>query len=312
MPIVSANAYLGYRAIKKGLDEGADIIICGRVADASPVIGAAAWWHQWTPSDYDQLAGALIAGHLIECSTYITGANFSGSYKYAVKDLMNLGLPIVEIAADGESVVTKHPRLNGIVTADTVKCQLLYELQGNIYLNSDVKADIANVKVVDEAKDRVHVSGVKGYPPPATTKLAVFYRGGYQCEMLINATGYATSWKFDYQEAQLRTKLEEWGLLDKIDVLDFQRVGLPMENPDSQLASTTYLRIFAQAKYVAVLGRLLEAWVFNGMAHFAGMVHALVLHPASLTFDRNALLLGHAHCDSKVLSWLLSGHYPAV
>src|ERR1700761_7382948 len=82
MPIICANAYLGYRAIKRGLDEGADIVICGRVADASPVIGAAAWWHQWSETDFDQLAGSLIAGHLIECSTYITGANFAGSYKY--------------------------------------------------------------------------------------------------------------------------------------------------------------------------------------------------------------------------------------
>ncbi|EMD91411.1 hypothetical protein COCC4DRAFT_188618 [Bipolaris maydis ATCC 48331] len=271
MPIVCANAYLGYRAIKKGLDEGADIVICGRVADASPVIAAAAWWHQWDTTNYDELAGALIAGHLIECSTYVTGANFAGAYKYQVKDLMNLGLPIVEILANGECVMTKHEALNGIMTADTVKCQLLYELQGNIYLNSDVKADINHIKVVQEAKERVHVSGVKGYPPPPTTKLAVFYRGGYQCEMVMNATGYATDWKYDYQEAQIRSKLEEWDLTKHFDILDFQRVGRPMENPDCQLASTTYLRIFAQAKDAGTLGKLLQAWMYNGMAHFAGM-----------------------------------------
>lgn len=270
MPIVCANAYLGYRAIKKGLDEGADIIICGRVADASPVIGAAAWWHGWSETDYDQLAGSLIGGHLIECSTYVTGANFAGAFRYPVKDLLNLGLPIVEITSDGECIVTKHEALNGIVTADTVKCQLLYELQGNIYLNSDVKADITHIKVVDESKNRVHVSGVRGYPPPATTKLAVFYHGGYQCEMLLNATGYATDHKWDYQEAQVRSKLKEWGVMDKIDVLDFQRVGTPKENPDSQLSSTTYMRIFVQAKDAAIAGKVGAAWLFNGMAHFAG------------------------------------------
>lgn len=182
MPIVSANAYLGIRAIQKGLDGGADIIICGRVADASPVIAAAAWWHSWKETDYDELAGALIAGHLIECSTYITGANFAGFHQYETGDLLNLGLPIVEVEATGECVVTKHEALNGYVTSDTVKCQLLYELQGNIYLNSDVKADMKGIRIEDEkgAKNRVRVTGVKGYPPPPTTKLAVFYRGGWQ------------------------------------------------------------------------------------------------------------------------------------
>lgn len=270
MPVVCANAYLGYRAIKRGLDEGADIVICGRVSDASPVIGAAAWWHGWATDDFDQLAGCLVAGHLIECSTYVTGANFAGSYKYPVKDLMDLAPPIVEVAADGACVVTKHEALNGIVTADTVKCQILYELQGNIYLNSDVKADLAAVEVHQEGENRVRVSGVRGRAPPPTTKLAVFYRGGYQCETLFNASGYATAWKWDYQEMQLRSKLEERGILAKLDVLDFQRVGVPMENPDSQLSSTTYMRIFAQARDLDVLRQFTEVRVSLGMQHFAG------------------------------------------
>jgi hypothetical protein len=272
MPVVTANAYLGYRAIKRGLDAGADIIICGRVADASPVIGAAAWWHGWPEDEFDALAGALVAGHLIECSTYVTGANFAGFYKYEVKDLLNLCLPIVEIEHSGQSTVTKHEALYGIVTTDTVKCQLLYELQGNIYLNSDVKADLTAVRIVQDGPNRVRVSGIKGYPPPPTTKLAVFYRAGYQCEGTFNATGYATNKKWDLQEAQIRSKLEEWGDLDRFDVLDIQRVGVAKENPDSQLASTTYARLFAQARDAATLRKLGLAWMFNGMAHFAGTI----------------------------------------
>lgn len=271
MPLVSANAYLGYRAIKQGLDDGADVIICGRVADASPVIAAAAWWHQWSEEDYDELAGALIAGHLIECSTYGTGANFSGFYKYETKDLLDLAFPITEIAANGESVSTKHESENGFVTADIIKCQLLYELQGNIYLNSDVKADITHIKIVEEGKDRVHVSGVKGYPPPPTTKLAIFYRAGYQCEMVFNASGYAIDKKYDLQQMQLESKLQEWGILQDFDILDFQRVGVPQENPQSQLQSTTYMRVFAQAKKQETLYQLLKAFGWNGMAHYAGM-----------------------------------------
>ena len=268
--IVSANAYLGIRAIRRGLEEGADIIICGRVADASPVMGAAAWWHGWPDSAYDELAGSLIAGHLIECSTYVTGANFAGFYGYDINHLLNLGLPIVEIDSKGECTITKHEALPGIVTEDTVRCQLLYELQGNMYLNSDVKADITHIQVKEESKNRVRVRGVKGYPPPPTTKLAVFYHGGFQCEVTINATGYATAKKYELQEAQIRSKLREWGLLEQFDALDFQRIGVPAENPRCQLESTTSLRIFAQAKDAATLGKLVQAWMYNGMAHFAG------------------------------------------
>lgn len=281
MPIVSANAYLGMRSIKKGLEEGADIVICGRVADASPVIGAAAWWHGWKESiDFDALAGALIAGHLIECSTYITGANYAGFFRHEIDELLNLGLPIAEVEADGECVITKHEALNGFVNSDTVKCQLLYELQGTICLNSDVKADIKHIRVEEESKDRVRVSGVKGYPPPSTTKLAVFYNSGYQCELLLNATGYATQKKFELQEAQLRRKLKEWAVLDKFDLLDFQWVGRPASNPQSQLASTTYLRIFAQSRERDVVAKVLPAWAYNAMQHFAGLHSSLDLRTA--------------------------------
>lgn len=182
MPLVSANAYLGMRAIKRGLQEGADIIICGRVADASPVVGAAAWWHGWDDANFDALAGALVAGHIIECSSYVTGSNFAGFASYLVDELVNFALPIVEIERTGESVVTKHqhPDWNGFVTNDTFKCQLRYELQGTMYLNSDVKADLTQIAVRQKSKDRVRVSGVKGHSPPLTTKLAIFYKAGYK------------------------------------------------------------------------------------------------------------------------------------
>ncbi|RFU79682.1 duf1446 domain-containing protein [Trichoderma arundinaceum] len=268
MPILAANAYLGYRAIKKGLDEGADILICGRVSDASPVIGAAAWWYNWSEEDLDQLAGSLVAGHLIECSTYVTGGNFAGAYRHPPSDFLRLGAGIAEILPSGECIITKHDSLNGFVTPDTVKCQFLYELQGNIYLNSDVKADISKIIIAKESKNRVRVSGVKGHLPPPTTKLAIFYKGGYQCEHLVNACGYATDHKWDMQELQLKDTLQEWGILDKLDVLEFQRIGTPMKDPDSQFASTTYMRIFAQSKDKDVLSRMHKAWHYQFMSHF--------------------------------------------
>lgn len=274
MPIVCANAYLGYRAIQKGLDEGADIILCGRVADASPVIGAAAWWHGWKEDNFDACR-CPCWGAFDRVFDLCDGSQFAGFFKYEIQELLNLGLPIVEIDSRGHNVVTKHDALNGIVTEDTVKCQLLYELQGTIYLNSDVKADLSGICITEQSKNRVHVSGIKGYPPPDTTKLAVFYRGGWQNELLFNASGYATEKKWDLQEAQLRAKLEEWGLTSQFDVLDFQRVGTPKENPDSQLSSTSYMRVFAQSKDPNILRQLLAAWLFNGMAHFAGKTSLL-------------------------------------
>lgn len=118
------------------------------------VIGAAWYWHSWRDTDYDELAGALIAGHLIECSGYVTGSNFAGFYEYPLEDLYDITFGIAEIEKDGTCVITKHDAKNGFVNEDTVKCQFLYELQGNVYLNSDVKAILDEVQVRQESKNR--------------------------------------------------------------------------------------------------------------------------------------------------------------
>jgi hypothetical protein len=111
-------------------------------------------WYSWKDTDYDQLAGALIAGHLIECSGYVTGSNFAGFYEYPLDDLYDITFGIAEVSNDGTCVVTKHDAKNGFVNEDTVKCQFLYELQGNVYLNSDVKAILDGVRVEAESNNR--------------------------------------------------------------------------------------------------------------------------------------------------------------
>lgn len=123
--IVSANAYLGAHAIYEALRNGADIIICGRVSDASPVIACAWYWWSWTNTDYDQLAGALIAGHMIECSAYVTGGNFAGFEAYNLEAFVGPGFPIAEVARDGSCVITKHAGTGGMVNVDTCRSQLL-------------------------------------------------------------------------------------------------------------------------------------------------------------------------------------------
>jgi hypothetical protein len=136
-----AQAYLGGLGIATAFQRGADIVVCGRVSDASLVIGAAAWWHGWDRTQLPQLANALIAGHLIECSTYITGGNFSG-----FKELeeggrwLDLGFPIAEIGGDGDVTITKQKGRGGLVSVETCTAQLLYEIQGPWYFNSDVSS----------------------------------------------------------------------------------------------------------------------------------------------------------------------------
>lgn len=155
--IVSANAYLGARGIVSAFRNGADIVIAGRVSDASPVIAAAWYWWSWSDTDYDQLAGGLVAGHLIECSAYVTGGNYAGftDAKYGGwEKVIHPGFPIAEVEADGSCVITKHPGTGGFVDEDTVKCQLLYELQGNVYLHSDSKAVLDGVTVKEVGPDR--------------------------------------------------------------------------------------------------------------------------------------------------------------
>ena len=279
-PVVSANAYLGARAILKGLQLGADIIICGRVADASPVIGAAWYWHSWSDTQYDELAGALIAGHLIECSSYVTGSNFCDFNRYPQELFIDLPFGIAEIASDGTTIITKHENTNGLVNLHTVTCQFLYELQGAIYLNSDVTAHIADIRIEAVGKDRVRLSNVKGSPPPPTTKLAVFYNGGFEVQVLLNATGYATPEKWALLERQYRFGLKQRGMIDKFQLLDFQVLGTPASNPSTQFSSTTYCRVFAQTDTEAQAWSVIQTMGEFGMQHFSGFHLSLDMRTA--------------------------------
>jgi Acyclic terpene utilisation family protein AtuA len=145
---------LGAWGIVEAFKHGADIVLCGRVADASPTIACAAHYHGWTRRDYRQLAHAFVAGHFIECSTYATGGNFSG-FKDLRGRFLDLAFPIVEIESNGQFIVTKQQSRDGMVTVDTCKAQLLYEIQGPYYYNSDVVAVLDNIKISQVGDDRV-------------------------------------------------------------------------------------------------------------------------------------------------------------
>jgi hypothetical protein len=184
---ISANAYLGGWGIAAALDAGADVVVCPRVTDASLVVGPAAWWHGWSRTDRDALAGAVVAGHVIECGPQATGGNYS--FLEEVTDRRYPGFPIAEVAADGSSVITKHPGTGGLVSVGTVTAQLLYEIAEPAYANPDVVAHFDTVQVAQESPDRVRISGTRGSPPPPTLKVALNLLGGYRNTMTLVLTG---------------------------------------------------------------------------------------------------------------------------
>ena len=204
---LTANAYLGAFGIAAALDRGADIVVTGRVTDASVVVGPAASHFGWRPDQYDELAGAMVAGHVIECGTQATGGNFSG-FRSFKPDTRPLGFPIAEVSADGSSVITKHPGTGGVVTTDTVTAQLVYEIGGPTYLGPDVSACLDTVQLTEEAPDRVRVSGVRGEAPPQRLKVCVNELGGFRNTVEFVLVGLEIDAKADWVRTQMETALE--------------------------------------------------------------------------------------------------------
>ncbi|KAB8263106.1 hypothetical protein BDV32DRAFT_156623 [Aspergillus pseudonomiae] len=240
-----AVAYIGAWGIVEALNSGANIVVCGRVTDASPVIGAAAWWYRWQRDAWDELAGALVAGHLIECGPYVTGANFSG-FKPLLPNLVDLSFPIAEVSLDGSCIITKCEAYGGAVTKSNTIAQLLYELQGELYLNPDVAADLRNVSVDEVGPDRVKVCGATGQPPPSTTKAMIAAPGGYQAEAIFYINGLDVTEKAEMLHNQLDHVLRG----NNCSKLSIELYGSPAINPSSQQAGTVFLRVFAQARNV--------------------------------------------------------------
>ena len=239
------SAYIGCWGIVEALRSGAQIVVCGRCTDASPVMGAAAWYHGWGPEQHEELAGSLLAAHLIECGPYVVGANFSG-FKDFLPELVDIAFPVAEIDSRGGCVIGRTAEGGGRVTRETVTAQLLYELQGHLYLNPDTVADLAGVTVEDAGKDRVRVTGVKGLPPPATTKVMVAAKGGFQAEATFYINGLDVAEKATMMRNQLRHIFRD----SRFSKLSIELYGgeSVAANPTSQQAGTVSLRVFAQAR----------------------------------------------------------------
>jgi hypothetical protein len=248
---VTANAYLGGWGIREALVGGADIVITGRVTDAAVVVGPAAWYHGWERTDWDELAGAVVAGHVIECGTQCTGGNYA--FFEEVPGIERLGFPVAEVHADGSCVITKHPGTGGLVSTGTVTAQLLYEIQGLDYANPDATVRLNSVRLDDLGHDRVRIHSVRGMPGPDQVKVAVNYHGGWRNTMTFVLTGLDVERKAEVAERTL------WSLVpggrDAFDEVDVRLVRHDRPDPATNDDALAELRVTVKDRDRDVVGR---------------------------------------------------------
>ncbi|MEU5884041.1 acyclic terpene utilization AtuA family protein [Spirillospora sp. NPDC047279] len=233
---LTANAYLGAWGIVECLNAGADIVVTGRVTDASLVVGPAAAHHGWERHDWDALAGATAAGHVLECGAQATGGNYA--FFQEIYNVKPLGFPLAEIHTDGSSVITKHDGTGGAVTTETVTAQLLYEIGAPAYLGPDVTTRFDTIELGQDGPDRVRISGTKGSPPPPATKVCLNHLGGNRNEMTFVLTGLDIEAKADFAKAQLEAAFGD----ARPAQVEWTLIGAPAPDPATQGEATALLR----------------------------------------------------------------------
>jgi hypothetical protein len=260
--VLTANAYLGGWGIVDALDRGADIVVTGRTTDAAIVMGPAAWHHRWARDDYDALAGALVAGHVIECGCQATGGNYA--FFQEVPGLEHPGFPIAEVAADGSSVITKHQAHGGMVSVGTVTAQLLYEITGPRYLNPDVTARFDTITIAQQGPDRVAITGVRGEAPPDTSKVCVNLAGGVKASLSFPLVGLDIEAKADLLVRSLIGK-------DDHASVDIDLIRTDQEDPARNEVATAQLRLTLKDPDDSKLGRALMSRIVElGLATYPG------------------------------------------
>ena len=222
---ISANAYLGCWGIVEALESGADIVITGRTTDAAIVCGPAAWHHGWSRDDWNPLAGAVVAGHVIECGTQATGGNYS--FFTEVEGMERTGFPWADVASDGSSVIGKHDGTGGEVSVGTVTSQLLYEIGPPAYLGPDVTARFDTINIEQAGVDRVSLSGIAGEPPPSTLKVSMNELGGCRNDVSVALTGLDI-------EAKARLVEDSFWLACPTDRDDFAEVTTRLVRTDKE------------------------------------------------------------------------------
>lgn len=251
---MTANAYLGGFGIARALEEGAAVVITGRVTDASLTVGPAAWWHGWSPERLDEIAGAMAAGHVIECGTQATGGNYAFFDDAEVGDLLWPGFPLAEVAENGDAVITKHPGTGGAVTLGTVSAQLLYEVASPSYFGPDATLRLDTIALSQEAPDRVLISGCRADPPPKTYKVATTTVGGWRNEMTFLLVGLDIEAKAALVERQLRARLDP-----APEHLEFRLARTDHPDADTEAAASAQLTVVARDNDAATVGKPFSA-----------------------------------------------------
>lgn len=268
--LLTANAYLGAWGIKEALDEGADIVVCPRVTDAAVVIGPAAWKFKWKRTDFDELAGALAAGHIIECGCQATGGNYS--FFEEVPSFNNVGYPIAEIESDGSFTITKHPGTGGLVSVGTVTAQLLYEISSPAYINPDVISHFDTLEINQIGPDRVRVSGCRGSNPPGKHKVCINLATGYRNGMDLVLTGLDIEAK---AKTITDTLFHSVGGKDQFDEVSVNLYRTDKKNPNSNEEAMATLSISVKSRNPDLVGRLFSAKIIElSLANYPGFFSA--------------------------------------
>ncbi|WP_433857778.1 acyclic terpene utilization AtuA family protein [Streptomyces kronopolitis] len=264
--VLTANAYLGGAGIAACLRAGADVVVTGRVTDAALVSGAAQAHFGWRPQDLDQLAGAVVAGHVLECGTQATGGNYSF---FEAHDVRRPGFPLAEIAADGSSVITKHPGTGGAVTPETVTAQLLYETSGARYAGPDVTARLDTVHLTQDGPDRVRIGPVRGEAPPPTLKAGLTRLGGWRNEVTFVLTGLDVPAKAALVRGQLEAALDAAG--HRPAEVRWTLARTDHDDADVQEEASALLRLVVRDTDQDVVGRVVSgAAVELALASYPG------------------------------------------
>jgi Acyclic terpene utilisation family protein AtuA len=263
---VTANVYLGSWGIVEALEHGADIVVAPRVTDAALTVGPAAWKHGWARTDWDPIAAAVLAGHVIECGTQATGGNFA--FFREVPNLRRLGFPIAEVAADGTIHITKHDIHNGLVSLGTVTAQLLYEVASPRYITPDVVARLDTAVVEQVDRDRVRITGVRGEPPTGTSKLGINYIAGFRNSMSFVLTGLDIEAKADLLLDQLFDLI---GAREEYDAVEVELIRSDQMDAPTNETALAYLGVTVRSRDGDAVGRRFSgACVELGLASYPG------------------------------------------
>ena len=274
--LVVANAYFGAAPVAAALNAGADVVVTGRVTDASLVVAPGISAFGWGPDDLDALAGAVVAGHVIECGAQCCGGNYA--FFEEVEEMEHCGFPLVELDRDGSCVVTKHPGTGGKISVGTVTAQLVYEIAGPRYMSPDAVARFDTIEIAEIGRDRVRISGVKGEAPPKSLKVAANLAGGWRNSMTMVLTGSRIKEKAAVCEAAVWDAVS--GAIDG-GRLAFDETSVELIGAGNNSESVSLLRIAVRGVEREAVKAFSSVVVETTLANYPGAFATTAPTPAS-------------------------------